>query len=140
MLQQWLNNVEQWLNVYINQSIYISMFPMRCNNGYVKGISIHVANSSLQIWIKIKQIFIYLPDKDVKTGSLPPEALFPIVLLQTKNRLMTCRWVGRFGFWKMMLAKVVVDMVVGEEVDEDEAKVMLVQNILVTCQWVGWWV
>ena len=53
---------------------------------------------------------------------------------------MTCLWVGRFGFRKMMLAKVVVDVVVGEEVDEDEAKVVLVQNILVTCQWVGWWV
>ena len=53
---------------------------------------------------------------------------------------MTCGSVGRFGFRKMMLAKVVVDMVVGEEVDEDEAKVVLVQNILVTCQGVGWWV
>ena len=114
------------------------MFPMRCNNGYVKGISIHVANSSLQIWMKIKQMFIYLPDKDVMAQDRFPAPRSSFAYSATLDQESFDDL--SVGFRKMMLAKVVVDMVVGEEVDEDEAKVMLVQNILVTCQWVGWWV
>ena len=58
-------------------ALYPSALPMRCNNGYVKGISIHVANSSLQIWMKIKQMFIYLPDKDVMAQDRFPRSSFP---------------------------------------------------------------
>ena len=71
---------------------------MRCNNGYVKGISIHVANSSLQIWMKIKQMFIYLPDKDVMAQDRFPRSSFPYsaALDQTSFDDLSVGWTAWF--------------------------------------------